>query len=255
MREVPSMCQRVPHEGYKGPMKAVFKAKYVIRQSNVTVAVDRENLLTEALRSLLFHRLALDAYVKLHPEFKYSLQPVKVESHAPKVARLAAEAAEIAGVGPLAAVAGALAEAVMWDLVSAGAKLCVVENGGEISALSPGTMIIGVYAGPSPLSGKVGLELVKEDFPVGVATSSASVSKAINFGKADAAVAVADEASIADAAAKAICNAVMGDDVEASVKRGLDVADDLRPYIRGALVVRGSYLGVTGRLPKVVRIS
>ncbi|PCN50596.1 hypothetical protein B6U99_03565 [Candidatus Geothermarchaeota archaeon ex4572_27] len=143
----------------------------------------------------------------------------------------------------------------MWDLVEAGARHCLVENGGEISATSTGRVTVGIYAGPSPLSGRVGLELEGGDYPVGIATSSASVSRAINLGMADAAVVVADEASMADAAAKAVCNAVVGDDVEASVKRGLDVADDLRPYIRGAVVIRGGYIGLTGRLPRIVGIS
>ena len=249
------MRQRVPHEGDKGTVGGRFRARLVVKQSNVLVEVDREDLLDKAVASLLSHRAALDAYVEAHPEFKYSLVPVKVEEWAPRVARLAAEAAEIAGVGPLAAVSGAIAEAVMWDLVEAGARHCLVENGGEISATSTGRVTVGIYAGPSPLSGRVGLELEGGDYPVGIATSSASVSRAINLGMADAAVVVADEASIADAAAKAVCNAVVGDDVEASVKRGLDVADDLRPYIRGAVVIRGGYIGLTGRLPRIVGIS
>lgn len=222
------------------------------KQSRLNLIVDSPRLLEVARTSLLTHRLLLDQYVERHPLFKLALSPVKVHAWAPKVARLAAEAAEIAGVGPMAAVAGAIAEAVMEDLLKTGARIAVVENGGEVAATASEKLNIAVYAGPSPLSMKLGFELSQAEYPIGIATSSASVSKAINFGEADAAVAVADEASIADAAAKAICNAVQGRSGEEAVARGLEVADELRPYIRGALVVRGRHVGLTGRLPRLV---
>ncbi|RLF11610.1 MAG: hypothetical protein DRJ98_03085 [Thermoprotei archaeon] len=230
----------------------MFKARFTVKQSNILVLTDTPLALEAAYRSLLVHRALLDEYVEKRPWFKLALSPVKVEDWAPHAAKLAAEAAEIAGVGPMAAVAGALAEVVMWDMVRAGAKLSVVENGGEISAISPKRLNIAVHAGPSPLSGKVGFEVSESDFPIGIATSSASVSKAINLGLADAAVVVAEEAAIADAAAKAVCNAVIGEDEEGSIKRGLEAADDLKPYIRGALIIRGRHIGLMGKLPRLI---
>jgi ApbE superfamily uncharacterized protein (UPF0280 family) len=233
-------------------MKAAYRGEVVYRQSRLRLMVNEPKLLDIAYASLLTHRLQLDEYVKAHPDFKLSLTPVKVYPWSPLVARLAAEAAEIAGVGPMAAVAGAIAQAVMNDLIQAGARVAVVENGGEISAVSNDKLNVAVYAGPSTLSMKVGFELAEVDYPVGIATSSASVSRAINFGEADAAVVVADEASMADAAAKAICNATVGMEEEEAVSRGLEAADSLKPYIRGALVVKGGVVGLSGRLPRLV---
>ena len=230
----------------------MYKGEVVYKQSRLKLLVSEPRLLDVAKASLLTHRLLLDEYVESHPLFKIALSPVRVEPWAPLVARLAAEAAEVAGVGPMAAVAGAIAQAVMNDLVRAGARVAVVEDGGEIAALADRAITVAVYARPSPLSMKVGFELRPSDYPVGIATSSASVSRAINFGSADAAVVVADEAAMADAAAKAVCNAVTGSDEEEAVLRGLEVADDLRPYIRGALVIKGGHVGLSGRLPKLV---
>lgn len=245
-----SLRQGMPHEGDQAPMKK-YRTAISYKQSRLNVIVDSPRLLKVAYSSLLTHRLLLDQYVERHPSFRISLHPVRVEPWAPKVARLAAEAAEIAEVGPMAAVAGALAEAVMEDLLKAGAQIAVVENGGEVAATAIESLNVAVYAGPSPLSMKVGFELGPTDYPIGIATSSASVSKAINFGEADAAVVVANEASLADAAAKAVCNAVKGRDDEEAVAKGLEVADRLRPYIRGALVIKGRHVGLTGRLPRL----
>ncbi|MCX8205021.1 MAG: UPF0280 family protein [Candidatus Nezhaarchaeota archaeon] len=245
---------RVPGEGDKAPVEMRHRGGVVsYKQSMLRLTVDRPELINVAYSSLLTHRLLLDSYVELRPDFKLALSPVKVEPWAPPIARLAAEAAEIAGVGPMAAIAGAVAQAVMGDLIRAGARIAVVENGGEIAALSNSKLTVAVYAGPSPLSMKLGFELDVSDYPVGIATSSATVSRSISFGQADAAVAVANEASIADAAAKAICNAAVGSDSEAAVSRALEAADELKPYIRGALVIKDKHVGLTGRLPRLVR--
>ncbi|RLI25128.1 MAG: hypothetical protein DRO52_04480 [Candidatus Hecatellales archaeon] len=122
----------------------------------------------------------------------------------------AAEAALKAGVGPMAAIPGALAELALEALIETGARVGLVENGGEIAASSDRPLTLAVYAGGSPLSGRVGFHLAPEDFPLGVATSSATVSQAINFGETCAAAVGADAAALADAAAKAVCDAVKG---------------------------------------------
>lgn len=243
------------HEGNKAAVRGKYKGIAAYKQSLLRVIVDRPELIDVARLSLLSHRLLLDSYVESRPDFKLALSPINVEDWAPLVARLAAEAAEIAGVGPMAALAGAIAQAVMYDLIREGAVVAVVENGGEVSALSDSKLTVAVYAGPSPLSMRLGFELDVGDYPIGIATSSATVSKSINFGQADAAVAIADEASVADAAAKAICNAAVGNDDEAAVYKALEAADKLRPYIKGALVVKGKYVGLAGRLPKLVKFK
>jgi len=92
------------------------------------------------------------------------------------------------------------------------------------------------------------------DFPIGISTSSASVSHALTFGKADAAVAVADTAALSDASATAICNAVTGTDTEASVQAGLEAAERM-PHLRGALVVRGGFIGAVGKLPRMLNLK
>jgi hypothetical protein len=154
----------------------------------------------------------------------------------------------------MAAVPGALAELAMEAMASTGSRTNLVENGGEIAATSITPLKVGIYAGQSVLSGRVGFLLSTVDFPVGIATSSATVSHALNFGKADAAVVVADTASMADAVAKAVCNAARQDDYESSIQSGLEAVERIG-HVRGALIIRGRFIGTIGKLPGLVRIE
>jgi hypothetical protein len=232
----------------------MYRTRRRIKQSNILVASERIQAIDKAFESIIHHRNCLESYLHKHPRFQWALDPVRIDIDAPRIVQLAAGAADIAGVGPMAAVPGALAELALDAMSSTGSKANLVENGGEIAASSTTPLKVGIYAGNSPLSGHVGFMLSAADFPIGIATSSATVSHALNFGKTDAAVVVANTASMADAVAKAASNAVQGDDVEASVQSGLETVERIG-HVRGALIVRDNFIGIVGKLPKVLRIE
>jgi len=234
--------------------RGLFRLRRKIKQSNVLAISDVASAIRSGIESIIYNRSQLELYIRRKPLYELSLDPLRVEESAPEVVKLASLAAEAANVGPMAAVPGALAELAVRDMVLEGASVSLIENGGEIAAASTQPLIVGIYAGVSPVSGKIGFHLALEDFPIGIATSSATVSHALNFGEADAAVVVADTASLADAAAKAVCNSVVGKDVEASVQSGLERAEGIRG-VRGALVVRQNYVGTVGRLPRLIRLN
>lgn len=233
--------------------RGLFRARALVKESSLLFISNRIEAIRGAMMSTLSSRAMVENYIKHEPLFRYTLDPVEVEENAPTVVRLASDAAAAAGVGPFAAIPGAIADLALEDMLSCGAAVCLVENGGEIAANSTIPLNVGIYAGDSPFSGHIAFRLELDDFPVGIATSSASVSHAVNFGRADAAVAVADTAAFADAAATAICNAVTGKDVESSVQAGLEVAESV-PHIRGALIVRETYVGSVGRLPRLINL-
>jgi len=220
----------------------------------VLAVSDTARAIESGIKSIIYHRSQLELYIWRRPVYALSLDPLPIEESVPEVVKLASFAAEAGQVGPMAAVPGALAELAVKDMVSEGASVSLIENGGEIAAASTQPLIVGIYAGSSPVSGRMGFHLDLEDFPIGIATSSATVSHALNFGEADAAVVVADTASLADAAAKAVCNSVVGEDVQASVQSGLETAEGIRG-VRGALVIRRNYVGTVGRLPRLIKLS
>jgi len=234
--------------------RGLFRLRRIIKESNVLVISNVARAIESGIESIIYHRSQLERYIRRRPVYALSLDPLWIEQSAPEVVKLASLAAEAAQVGPMAAVPGALAELAVRDMLLQGASVSLVENGGEIAAASTQPLIVGVYAGASPVSGRIGFHLAIEDFPIGIATSSATVSHALNFGEADAAVAVADTASLADAAAKAVCNSVVGKDMEASVKSGLKRAESIRG-VRGALVIRRDYVGTVGKLPRLIKLN
>ena len=232
----------------------MYRVRRRIQQSNVLVASESHRAIETAFASIIHHRRSLEAYMQTHPMFQWALDPVVVDIDAPRVARLAAGATEIAGVGPMAAIPGALAELALEAMLATGSRTNIIENGGEIAAASTAPVKIGIYAGRSVLSGRTGFLLSPLDFPVGIATSSTTVSHALNFGQTDAAVVVANTASMADAVAKAASNAVRGDDFEASVQSGLETVEKIG-HVRGALIIRDRFIGIVGKLPKLLEMD
>lgn len=225
-----------------------------INETELSIQTDLPQAARIAVSTVQIHRIYLETYIQYHPLFLASLEPIDVEANAPKVVKLMADAACIANVGPMAAVAGALADLAVEAMGAVGAKVRVVENGGEIAAISEKDIKVGVYAGDSPLSGRIGFHISPLDMPIGIGTSSATVGHAINFGEADSVTVFTNTATLADAAATAISNAVTGRNVEGSIKKGLAAAKTIAG-VRGTFIIRGKHVGSVGEIPTPVKIT
>lgn len=154
-------------------------------------------------------RAQVEAWASAHPEFLSSLEPLPAEPDAPPVVAAMLEAGQAAGVGPMAAVAGAIAEAVGRGLVELLApREIVVENGGDLWISCAQPLVLGLYAGRSSLSGKIGMEIPAASFPLGVCTSSSTVGPSLSLGRADAAMVACRSAALADAWATALGNRI-----------------------------------------------
>jgi len=226
----------------------LIERKLAYKESKLFLKMDGEEFFDIAHYSLLKHRAELEEYIALHPIFRSSLEPLDVGEDAPCVVRLMAEAANRTGVGPMAAVAGAIADLMLEEVVEKGCRFAIIENGGEIAMKVDRAAKVAVYAGSSPFSGRIGFEVMPEDTPMGVCTSSGTVGRAISFGRADAAVAFADCAALGDAAATAIGNQVKS---EGDVRKAAEFAKKLG--IRGAVVIKGRSIAAWGRIPKIVK--
>lgn len=232
----------------------LLEHREVIKESDIFIKTDKGKAIRAAILIIKYHRKHLEDYIARHPDFLTTLIPIKIEEDAPEIVKIMAEAAEIADVGPMAAVAGALADLGVKQMVKVGAKVAILEDGGEIAGISNIPINVGIFAGYSPLSGKIGFRLHVEDFPIGIATSSGTVGHALSFGEADAATIIANNATLADAAATAVCNAVKGLDFEKSIQDGLEKAETI-DKIHAALIIRGKFAGVIGKLPQLLKIE
>jgi uncharacterized protein len=195
----------------------------------------------KARRLVRKYRAQLEGYIAKEPAFRTSLEPLPVPAGAPAIVRQMAEAARAAGVGPMAAVAGAIAECVGRELLAFSPEV-IVENGGDIFLRVRHRRTVGIFAGDSPLTGKIGLQIEASDTPVGVCTSSGTVGHSLSFGRSDAVVVLAPSAALADAAATAIGNRVSrpGD-----IGNALEFAKGI-PGLRGVVVIIGADIGVQG---------
>ena len=229
----------------------MFYRRWSFKETNLLIKSDQKKALCAAIEAALEARRSIERFVSWYPEFRYSLEPLRLEPDGKRVIELMLRAGEIADVGPFASVAGAISQIASDAALEAGARSVLVENGGDISIAGNRGFLVGLYAGSSKISAKIGFLLKPEDLPAGVCTSSGTVGPSISFGLADAATVVADEASVADAAATSVANEVRGADVELSIKRGLDRADEI-PEVRGCLIARADRVGTTGKLPKLI---
>ena len=199
-----------------------------------------------AYERLLFYRQSLNAFLQRYPDWGESLVPVVATDYslAPPLIRQMMMASEIVGVGPMAAVAGTLAEAVGRDLLVLSPEL-VVENGGDIFLAGRTEYTLAVFAGTSRLSGQLGLRIsALAPFSCGVCTSSGRVGHSLSFGRSDAVTIVADNAALADAAATAMANLVQK---KADLARVIENALALEGVL-GALAVMGDDLAAGGNL-------
>jgi ApbE superfamily uncharacterized protein (UPF0280 family) len=143
-------------------------------------------------------------------------QPVRRDASAPTgvIARRMFAAvrpyADETFITPMAAVAGAVAEEILWAMTDAAPlRRAYVNDGGDIALhLAPGEhFVVGMIERPDRPS-LFGSATVRSDHPVrGIATSGWR-GRSFSLGIADAVTVLADRAAVADAAATIIANAV-----------------------------------------------
>ncbi|NOQ46276.1 MAG: UPF0280 family protein [Desulfobulbaceae bacterium] len=204
----------------------------------------------EALGLVTDIRRQLEDYIAGHREFLHALAPLPMDGAAPAIIREMLDSGLKANVGPMAAVAGAVAEAVGHSLIGKGVNEVIVENGGDVFIARQQECTVAVYAGESPLSGKVGIKVPAECMPLGVCCSSGTIGHSLSLGVADAAVVTASSTALADAAATRLGNEVVRP--SGSLNRALEVARVISG-ISGAVIISGSQLGAWGDI-ELVRI-
>jgi ApbE superfamily uncharacterized protein (UPF0280 family) len=225
----------------------LIKFEVIVKETDLLVRAEKD-LSRETRESVLKYRHQLETYIAMNPEFQKSLIPLKDDPGVPEIIQEMIRTSQLAQVGPMAAVAGAMAESVSKDLLKF-SKEVIVENGGDIYLVTSKERTIGIYAGDSPLSLKIGIVITPEESPIGVCTSSGTVGHSLSFGKADAVCILSMSAALADAAATAVGNVVRDKkDIESGLEKGRKIEGVL-----GALIIVGEKMGVWGNI-KLTRL-
>jgi len=219
--------------------------RVTVKETDLYIQADTvlENIARE---HVLQQRNCIESYGEAFPDFLTTLRPWRHTGPAPQIVREMTAASVAAGVGPMAAVAGAIAQQVGRQLAQHSREV-VIENGGDIYLCTRDPLTLGIFAGDSPLSMQVGIRIGGGLQPVGVCTSSGTVGHSISRGRADAVCVVAADCSLADALATAVGNRVLNpSDLQAALDFGRSISG-----VDGLVVIFGRQIGCWGRIELV----
>ncbi|HID20089.1 MAG TPA: UPF0280 family protein [Methanophagales archaeon] len=235
-----------------------MRESFRLKETFVWITADEKRYIEIAKSEIKERRKDLERFVRWHPYFLVALESYQLKQteigngsdKIPEIVRRMMESAEKFRIGPMSAVAGALAEFSVEAMRDAGATYAMVDNGGDVALISDREMLVGIYAGESPFSNKIALKLKPSSSMVGICTSSGTVGHSISFGHADAATVISNNASLSDAAATALCNSVTDAQSISTAFHSVNHVEG----IEGALVIYKDQLATWGRIPEIVRL-
>ena len=200
-------------------------------------------------KEILRQRRILEDYIARHPAFQRSLEPIPLRADAPEVARRMDRAARLVGVGPMAAVAGSMAQLAAEAGLKAGSPEAIVENGGDIYIQATEPVIIALHTGTAELADRLAFSIEPGDTPISICSSSGKMGHSMSLGDCDLATVVAKDAALADAAATMAANLVKTiGEVDAALERIAGIEG-----VEGVLIVKDNRIGLAGHLPRLVK--
>ncbi len=215
----------------------------VLEQSDLYI-ISAQDLRFPVLDRLSLVRREIKGYILLHPEFASSLVPVAIRENSPEIVRKMARAASLFGVGPMAAVAGAISQDIA-DHASRISPDFLVENGGDIYIHSRFDRVVGLLPHPQePVA--LGIKIYKEETPCAICSSYSTIGHSLSLGRGDLVTVRAGSGAVADAAATALCNMLQS-------RKSLTRINRMRPHlekkgITGVLAQMGEDLMVWGNM-------
>jgi hypothetical protein len=214
--------------------------------ANFRISCDTPESVQEEIRH---QRSLLEEYIQKQSEFAETLKPIALLPDAPPIAVLMGRAALKCNVGPMAAVAGCIAQFAAEAAIRADARHVIVDNGGDIYLKSRNQVIIGIHTGDTLLSSKLAFKIDPALMPLAVCSSSSRMGHSKSFGDCDLVTVTAGDAALADAAATRICNEVhSANDIEAALQTAAGISG-----IDGVLIATDGKVGISGELPPLVR--
>jgi len=226
----------------------LYKEEILYKNSRIKILTDKKPLISKAYDELVKQRTLIENYIKKDPFFLTTLKPIKIKKTAPEIVKLMAKGSKIANVGPMAAVAGTIAEFIARKLIKQGAKTAIVENGGDIYAITKENIIIGLFSGNNKIAEKLAFRLNKTNTPIAICSSSSKLGHSISFGKCDLATVFSKKSYIADAVATAVGNKVSSiKDIEKTLNWAVKLKD-----IEGIIIIKDHKVGMIGDIPKLL---
>lgn len=227
----------------------VIRKHFEVGETAVNIIAE-ERFIGLAESAIFESREEILRYASRDPFFLLTIEPYDPLPSAPFIIKRMCTAAKLAGVGPMAAVAGAIAESAVEKMVDAGADHAIVDNGGDIAMKLSRRTDIGIYTGDD-LVEKIGFRCEPREGIFGICTSSGNIGHSISFGISDAAVVISKNVTLADACATLLGNLVTSDD-ENLIKNAIERVCSI-DGVEGALVIVNGKVAMKGTIPKLIR--
>ena len=229
--------------GYRACMRAEGLVYFRVTEGETDLYIGaQKDLSREALEAVKDIRARVSGIIEKRPMFRRSLAPLDPFGDEDAWLMKMYRAGRTAGTGPMAAVAGMIAEYTGRALLPLSPEI-VVENGGDVFLAGMHRRTVAIAAGQSPLSGRLGLTVMPGP-GFSVCTSSGTYGHSLSFGKADAAVVAAGDAALADAVATMLGNKCKNEQCLAEAAQWAAAL----PGVSGAVAVMGDKLAAAGQI-------
>ena len=223
----------------------LYREEIIVKETDLQILTDRPLDKDFVLKKVKFYRDKIEEYINYKDRrFLTSLKPIAVESAAHSIIKEMARQAKKANVGPMAAVAGAIAQYLGRDLLRKGYQEVIIENGGDIFLKVSKPIKVGLYSGKTKILNKISLKIKPQDAPLGICTSSGRVGHSLSFGCADSVVILSKNASLADGVATATANRVQK---KSDLGRAIDFARSIKGIL-GVVIILRNNLASWGKL-------
>ena len=231
-------------------MQKYKRFRFKHKETIATILAESERQYKLAIDAILKARRLIEERIKRDPYFLITYEPYETEDELDEVTSRMVRASRIAGVGPMAAVAGTISAFAVERMVKAG-EFALVDNGGDI-AMHSCDVTIGIF---TPKNLNLGFRIETDEF-YSVCTSSGTVGHSVSLGFADAVTVFARDASIADSFATRIGNEIKEDFGLREIEKTLKIVwEHAKEYIDGVLVIKGDIIGKIGEVPKLKKVK
>jgi uncharacterized protein len=217
----------------------------VEEESDLWVGLSQANKDKDAIgilrTQLLNIRRILKEYIIRFPSFNSSLKPMDVLEEDPEIIKRMKKAGISAGTGPMATVAGLIAEETGKKLLESGyGGELIIENGGDIFLFIKEDLILSVEAGRNKKFSTMGLKIPAALGSLGICTSSGTFGHSFSMGNADSVSVISKSACLADAWATSIANKIL---VEEDVEKVLKNYDE---NLLSVVAIKNDKFGISG---------
>lgn len=239
--------QKYEIRDYRNKVKTrgLISFNVTVRETDLWVSSDRD-LARETKDLVVEYRYHLENYIRSHPEFLTTLMPYPFDPYAPAMIREMINATKDIGVGPMASVAGAIAQFVGMDLLKITDQI-IIENGGDIFMKLNKDATVSIFAGESPLSEKFGLKIPGRMMPLGICSSSGKVGHSLSMGLSDVITVVSQSSTRADGAAIALGNRIR---TKADLEKVAESAGAMEGIL-GCVAILGDTMATWGEIELV----